>query len=122
MAESPAHELASFARPVAAAARAGDPIALSIWHEAGRQLGETAIAAATGLEPVFSWGGRLFDAADLVLEPFQETIRRRLPEARFVAPDGDSAAGALALAVAAAAEPIQPRPPYLHVFADQLKV
>lgn len=121
-AESPAHELASFARPVAAAARAGDPIARSIWHEAGRQLGETAIAAATGLEPVFSWGGRLFDAADLVLEPFQETIRRRLPEARFVAPDGDSAAGALALAVAAAAEPIRPRPPYLHAFADQLKV
>lgn len=116
-AESPGHELASFAPPVADAARAGDRIALEIWHEAGRRLGETALAAAAGLEPVFSWGGRLFDAADLLQEPFQETIRRRRPGARFVAPAGDSAAGALALAEAAATGSVRPRPPHLHVFA-----
>ncbi|MEV4116283.1 BadF/BadG/BcrA/BcrD ATPase family protein [Nonomuraea sp. NPDC049695] len=114
---SPAHHLASFAPSVADAARAGDPVARDIWAEAGRQLGQTAVAAATGLDPVFSWGGRLFDAADLLMEPFQSTVRALLPGARFAPPRGSSADGALALARAAAGGEVRPHHPYLYVFA-----
>ncbi|MFC5823431.1 N-acetylglucosamine kinase [Nonomuraea insulae] len=113
---SPAHHLASFAPSVADAARAGDPVARGIWDEAGRQLGQTAVAAATGLEPVFSWGGRLFDAADLLMKPFQSTVRDLLPVARFRPPQGTSADGALALARAAAGGEVLARHPYLYVF------
>jgi hypothetical protein len=95
---SAAHHFASFAPAVGEAARDGDPVARRIWAEAGRQLGQTALAAASGLEPVFSWGGRLFDAADLLMEPFQSTVRTLLPEARFEPPRGGSADGALTLA------------------------
>ncbi|SEG82990.1 BadF-type ATPase [Nonomuraea solani] len=112
---SPAHHLASFAPSVAEAAREGDPAARRIWAEAGRQLAQTAVAAAAGLEPVFSWGGRLFDAADLLMEPFQSTVRAVLPDARFIPPLGTSADGALGLAKAAAS--IEARHPYMYVFS-----
>ncbi|TDD19621.1 BadF/BadG/BcrA/BcrD ATPase family protein [Nonomuraea diastatica] len=114
---SAAHHLASFAPSVADAARAGDPVARRIWTEAGRQLGQSAAAAASGLDPVFSWGGRLFDAADLLMEPFQSTVLALLPAARFAPPLGTSADGALALARAAAAGSVRPHHPYLYVFA-----
>jgi N-acetylglucosamine kinase-like BadF-type ATPase len=111
-----AHQLASFAPDVAAAARAGDPVARRIWAEAGRHLGQAAVAAAKGLEPVFSWGGRLFDAADLLMEPFQSTVGDLLPSARFAPPRGTSADGALALAKGAAGGAVRPHHPYLYVF------
>ncbi|MGI5292276.1 N-acetylglucosamine kinase [Nonomuraea polychroma] len=113
---SAAHHLASFAPYVAEAARVGDPVARRIWTEAGRQLGQTAVAAAAALEPVFSWGGRLFDAADLLMKPFQATVRESLPGARFAPPLGTSADGALALAKAAADGSVRPRHPFLYVF------
>ncbi|WP_327583059.1 hypothetical protein OHA25_45330 [Nonomuraea sp. NBC_00507] len=113
---SAAHHLAAFAPCVGEAARAGDAVARRIWTEAGRQLGQTAVAAAAGLEPVFSWGGRLFEAADLLMEPFQSTVRESLPGARFTPPLGTSADGALALAKAAADGSVRPRHPYLYVF------
>jgi N-acetylglucosamine kinase-like BadF-type ATPase len=111
---SPAHQLASFAPSVAEAAREGDRVARRIWTEAGRQLALTAVAAAAGLEPVFSWGGRLFDAADLLMDPFQSTVRALLPDARFTPPLGTSADGALALAKSATS--VRSHHPYLYVF------
>ena len=116
---SAAHFLASFAPSVGEAARAGDPVARQIWTEAGRQLGETAAAAASGLDPHFSWGGRIFDAADLLMEPFQSTVRALLPAARFTPPRGTSTDGALALARAAADGSVRPHAPYLYVFTAQ---
>ncbi|MEV6154517.1 BadF/BadG/BcrA/BcrD ATPase family protein [Nonomuraea sp. NPDC052129] len=115
---SAAHHFASFAPAVGEAARDGDPVARQIWTEAGRQLGQTALAAASGLDPVFSWGGRLFDAADLLMEPFQSTVRTLLPEARFEPPRGNSADGALALARAAADGSVRPHHPYVYVFTE----
>ncbi|KAB2340227.1 N-acetylglucosamine kinase [Actinomadura rudentiformis] len=117
--DSAAHLLASFTPLVAEAARAGDPVARQIWNEAGRQLGQTAVAAASGLDPLFSWGGRLFEAAGLLMEPFQDTIRMMLPAARFVQPHGTSADGALALARAAADGSVRPHSPYVHVFTAE---
>jgi N-acetylglucosamine kinase-like BadF-type ATPase len=115
---SAAHLLASFAPAVGEAARAGDPVAREIWTEAGRQLAQTAVAAAKGLEPIFSWGGRLFEAADLLMEPFQDTVRALLPGATFVPPRGTSTDGAFALARAAAGGTVCPRHPYLYVFSE----
>ena len=115
---SAAHLLASFAPAVGEAARAGDPVAREIWTEAGRQLAQTAVAAAKRLEPIFSWGGRLFEAADLLMEPFQDTVRALLPGATFVPPRGTSTDGALALARAAAGATVCPRHPYLYVFRE----
>lgn len=112
-----AHHLASFAPSVGDAARAGDVVAARIWTEAGRHLGQTAVAAATGLDPVFSWGGRLFDAADLLMEPFRGTVCTLLPDAHFTPPRGTSADGALALARAASARTLRPYFPYLYVFS-----
>lgn len=95
---SPAHELGGFAPDVAGAAHEGDPVARDIWRRAGAHLAEAAHAAGRGLSPEFSWGGRLFDAGDLLLEPFRAELARRVPEARLTAPEGQSADGALLLA------------------------
>jgi hypothetical protein len=53
-------------------------VARRIWTEAGRQLALTAVAAAAGLEPVFSWGGRLFDGA-LALAKAATSVRSHHP-------------------------------------------
>lgn len=95
--ESPSFELASFAPAVADAARGGDAVASSIWRRAGERLAESAVAAATGLEPRFSWGGGLFRTGSLLEDPFRRAVLARIPGARIVGPDGDGADGALRL-------------------------
>ncbi|MDH2442583.1 BadF/BadG/BcrA/BcrD ATPase family protein [Amnibacterium sp. CER49] len=110
-----AHVLAGFARPVAAAANAGDAVAREIWADAGRRLGRTAVAAVTG-EPLFSWGGRLFDVGDLLLLPFHQEVRRCVPDARFVPPQGGSARGAQLLAGKALEDALPSQPPFLFVY------
>jgi N-acetylglucosamine kinase-like BadF-type ATPase len=97
-ADFPAHELAAFAPDVAAAAREGDPVAHQIWVRAGAHLAGAAHAAARGLPPTFSWGGRLFDAGELLQAPFQEELTRRVPDAEISKPQGEAADGALLLA------------------------
>ncbi len=97
-AASTAHELAAFAPDVAAAAGEGDPVARDIWRRAGTHLAEGARAAARGLPADFSWGGRLFDAGELLLAPFREELARRVPGARLSKPRGQAADGALLLA------------------------
>ena len=68
--------IASFARDVAAAARAGDPIAAGIWSEAARELAETARAAArsAGIDGPFSYAGGLFAAGELLLAPLRAAL------------------------------------------------
>lgn len=94
----PAHELAAFAPDVAAAAHDGDPVAHDIWRRAGVHLAESARAAARGLPPNFSWGGKLFDAGPLLRDAFHDELTRRVPGARVSAPAGQAADGALLLA------------------------
>lgn len=95
---SPAHELATFAPEVAAAAREGDGVARDVWRRAGVHLAEAACAAARGLPAEFSWGGRLFAAGSLLLDAFHEELGRRAPGARVSPPAGQAADGALLLA------------------------
>ena len=97
-AESPAHELAAFAPQVAAAAHAGDQVARDIWRRSGVHLAEAAQAVSHGLPADFSWGGRLFDAGPLLLDPFRAELTRRVPDARLLEPEGQAADGALLLA------------------------
>lgn len=97
-AEYPAHELAAFAPTVADAAHAGDPTSNVIWEKAGALLAETANAASSGVPPRFSWAGRLFDAGDLLLDPFRAELLRRNPRATASPPAGQAADGALRLA------------------------
>ena len=68
----PVAVIAGFARDVADAARDGDEQARAIWDEAGRELARTAAAARDrlGIDGPVSYAGGLFDAGDLLLEPF----------------------------------------------------
>lgn len=95
---SPARELAQFAPEVAAAARDGDEQAAEIWRAAGQHLAEAAVSVCRTIPPVISWGGRLFDAGPLLLQPFAETVHVLRPDAEIVAPAGAAVDGALALA------------------------
>jgi N-acetylglucosamine kinase-like BadF-type ATPase len=116
-APSPAHELAAFAPNVASAAHEGDAVARDIWYRAGVHLATAAHAAARGLPPNFSWGGRLFDAGALLLAPFRAELARRVPGARLSDPEGQAADGALLLArhgLAADAAPYALEFPAVH--------
>lgn len=95
---SPAHELATFAPSVAHAAHGGDTIARGIWRRAAAYLAETVAATAHGLPADFSWGGKLFDAGPLLLDPLRDELIRRVPAARLSPPQGQAADGALLLA------------------------
>ena len=100
---NPAGEVAKFAREVAKAAREGDVVASEIWAIAAREVAQTATAA---LDKVFtpdttvtvSWTGNLFDAGDLMLQPFQRQVAVMWPAARLLAPKGTALDGAELLA------------------------
>lgn len=75
-AADPVAVVASFARDVADAARAGDAIAAAIWADAGRELARTASAAArrAGVDGPVSFAGSLFDAGELLLASFRAAL------------------------------------------------
>jgi len=107
--------LGQFAPSVADAARAGDVIAQSIWHEAGQHLALTAAAAARDIQPVFSWAGGVFGAGELILESFRSELLAVRTDAVLVEPLASSAQGALRLALEV---DVRSTPPFLEVFAD----
>jgi glucosamine kinase len=102
-ASNPASKVAEFAMQVAEAAREGDPEAAKIWEDAAR---EAALTTTASLRQVFdpgasvtvSWTGGLFDARDLMLEPFKSHIAEMWPSARLLAPEGSALRGAQLLA------------------------
>jgi N-acetylglucosamine kinase-like BadF-type ATPase len=95
--------VASFAPDVAAAARAGDVAARAIWTKAGEDLAHSAVAA---LKRLFSPGvpcdvaplGNMWNAGDLLREPFERELIRRWPAARIIPAAGTSLDGAVVLA------------------------
>jgi glucosamine kinase len=104
-AENPARTVARFARQVSVAAHAGDPVALDLLREAGRDLGRAATAAAERVLDLdtsiaVSWHGGVFDAGPAVLGPFLATVRAGLPACDPRPPRGDGLDGAAALAAA----------------------
>lgn len=113
---SPGHVLASFAPGVEVAARAGDPQAADIWQEAGTRLGQAAVAAVHELPARISWGGGLFQAGDLLLEPFREEVLRALPDAELRRPISNALNGALLMGWHALTGSISPHGLHLHLF------
>lgn len=119
-APNPAGEVAAFSREVAEAARGGDPVASRIWADAAREVAATVVAPlrrtfGPGDPVAVSWTGGLFDAVDLMLEPFKEHVIEAWPAARLLAPRGTALSGAELLARA------KPQPmfgPLVHVFEE----
>ena len=100
---NPASEVAKFALQVAEAAREGDPVAGQIWADAAYEVALTATAALGRLfepnDPIaVSWTGSLFNAKDLILEPFKQHVTEMWPAARLLAPEGKALHGAALLA------------------------
>ena len=113
---SPAHELASFAPDVADAAQDGDQVAGAIWQEAAACLAEAAVAAARDVPQTISFGGGLFRAGALLLEPFRTEVLRALPGAQLRDPSGTALDGAVWLARQALAGNLASSVPYLGVY------
>lgn len=113
---SPAYELASFAPDVAAAARSGDPVAESLLTRAGKLLGQAAVAGSARVPARISWGGGLFRAGDLLLDPFRREVLRAMPAAELIPPAGSAVDGAVLLAREAIAGRAGSRAPHLVVF------
>src|SRR5690625_1625521 len=117
-AKAPSARLASFAPAVAQAARSGDPIARSIWRQAGLRLADTGIAAVRDLPARISSGGGLFDVGDLLIEAFCARVQEVMPAADIREPGGTALEGALLLARRAATGKARTREPYVQVFTS----
>jgi N-acetylmuramic acid 6-phosphate etherase len=95
--------VASFTPAVAEAARAGDAVARAIWERAGDDLAQSAVAAAGRLfsrdsEVAVAAVGNVWNAGELIDEPFRRGLERRWPGAVVVEPAGTSLEGAVELA------------------------
>jgi N-acetylglucosamine kinase-like BadF-type ATPase len=100
---NPVSEVAKFAPEVAEAAREGDPVALQIWADAAREVASTAAASlrrvfAPDASVAVSWTGSLFQAHDLMLQPFKRHVASMWPSARLRVPEGTALRGAELLA------------------------
>ncbi|WP_298891490.1 N-acetylmuramic acid 6-phosphate etherase [uncultured Serinicoccus sp.] len=75
-AEHPSRLVASFARDVAEAARAGDPVAVQIWQDAAAALARTAMAARDAVDPALPvcLAGGLTEVGPLLTEPFAAAV------------------------------------------------
>lgn len=95
-------EMTGFVPQVVAAAQAGDAVALSILHEAGRALAETAASvlgrANLGAQPTLATVGSLFVHAAPLRDAFCGRIENVLPGCRIIWPRLQPAEGALILA------------------------
>lgn len=99
--------VAALAATVTAAASEGDAVATVLLAEAGRALAEAALAVGRQVAthgaalPVYPVGG-VFQAGELVLRPFADSLRLWLPGVEVRAPSLGQAAGALLLAAQSA--------------------
>jgi glucosamine kinase len=98
----PTRAVASFAADVGRVAEAGDEYARAILSDAARELAISACAAAGRLfepdEPVLvSYAGSVFNAGELIADPFRREVEARRPGASVADPAGDPLAGALLL-------------------------
>lgn len=97
--------IAHFAPVVAEAARAGDAIALAIFDQAGRELGESALAVARKLDlcdQPFELGliGSVFKSGDLIIDPLRAVLLPQAPRVHIFVSPNPPALGAARLALA----------------------
>jgi glucosamine kinase len=110
-ADNPVGAVAAFAAGVATAARRGDEVAAAIWASAASEIAATALAAAGRAcgpdeRATVSWTGGLFEATDLLLEPFLAHLAARRPSLTARAPLGSALDGGRVLAGAPAGHPL----------------
>lgn len=100
--DNPARTVASFAREVFDAARAGDPDATSICRSAAADLAESVATAAArsdpGSSPVVATTGGLWRAGAVLSRAFDHAVGERLPGVVRREADADALAGAHLLA------------------------
>lgn len=69
---------------LAAAAKAGDPVALEAWEEVARRLGFCLMSVVYLLNPeIIVVGGGVSEAGELLFSPLRETLRRSLTRECF---------------------------------------
>ena len=83
--------IAGFSKHVIETAEAGDPVAIEILREAGRELGKAAVTVIRKLKMEqerfqVAFVGGVFAAGDLVIEPLREEIARVAKKAFIAAP------------------------------------
>jgi N-acetylglucosamine kinase-like BadF-type ATPase len=99
-----ADDIARYGKLVIEAARAGDGVALDILQDAGRELGECALAVVrklnlTGEQFPVAYVGGAFHAGDLLLEPMRRTIEAVATRATVVPPERTPVEGAAMMAI-----------------------
>jgi len=95
-------ELGVLAPIVSATAREGDLVAREIFHDGAQALASQAAQAAERLRLRsirISYQGSMFTTGPLLLNPLRTTLRRLVPQAKFVAPVSSPIAGAFLLAL-----------------------
>lgn len=102
---NPVSLVAAFTTKVAEAAHEGDTLAREIWSDAAYEVALTVDAALRQLfkrnaSVTISWTGSLFNAKDLMLDPFKQHVTEMWPSARLLAPEGKALRGARILAQA----------------------
>jgi N-acetylglucosamine kinase-like BadF-type ATPase len=107
--------LASLAPLMSQAADAGDPLAVEILGSAGQALAELAVAAARQLWPeamtdprAIACCGGVWAAGRALEAPFAAALAQGLPRATLAPPRLPPVAGAVLLAMGAAATPLPP--------------
>lgn len=101
---NPVGLVSSFSRSVARAADQGDAVAGRIMRDAGRHLGELAVAAARRLPPagtgplLHCLTGNVRKAGDPLLRGYDEAVSLAFPVNRSIAPTHDPLHGAALLA------------------------
>lgn len=97
----PVEEIAGLAMVVAREAENGDEVAGKIMKSAGRSLAKLALAALSDLKldpPLVSYAGGVFNAGDVILQPFKDAIHEERPDALVVPPRYPPVVGAGILA------------------------
>jgi N-acetylglucosamine kinase-like BadF-type ATPase len=100
---NPVTTVARFAPRVAQLARDGNQLAARIWSDAADEIARSTLAAAEALfgrgEPLeVRWAGGLFDAGDLLVNPFCEAVLAGWPTACIRPATGGPVDGGLLLA------------------------
>ncbi|GAB4336617.1 MAG: N-acetylglucosamine kinase [Candidatus Abyssubacteria bacterium] len=95
-------ELATLAKVVAAAARAGDAISRDILRRAGEELALAVLVAIRelGMDDMpltVSYMGSVFDSGELIVRPFAEAVLMERPLARVLPPKFPAVIGAFIL-------------------------
>jgi len=98
------HEIANLAPIVVEAARKGDKISIDILEEAGKELGLAAVAVIKALrmeneEFELATVGGVFNAGELIFNPFRKTVEKVAPRVKFTKPKFEPVLGAIILAL-----------------------